>query len=448
VSLIPEPPEIYRSGAWRRNDGLKVEPIFVLGGTTYKHDLYRDNSESKDVTTGFIQIIGGDQGIIATIDAWEYQPLPTLSRDIGVTEALATWNARGATASDTMTSSLVSSYSTQISTVCEFPAAFIDGDKLHILITRARVLFQSHTFHWEKHHGHTFEVIAEGTRTKRGVARSVTDALHIEVNLIDKSVTYAKQDCHSAALTVTSFNHPNYAFSVIDYELECSTQSIVEFLAERTGLDSAVFSVDHSPGAVWTYSANNHSGYPFFSGHWWTNWTDANSAELNYVFVHGPNVFMPFGELASHRKEYWADSFVNWPGWLGLNRDDGYVLAGDLSNRLVEISTFDSDEDQRYWGRSSLSDYTESTQLLDAEELFSIDHLDDDDQARITGAPRDRHNLPPSLAKQNVPPDWPGTWWVGASEPIDPQYFWSNAETLKHLIMSPAAVMVLYRVTD
>ncbi|MCP4927971.1 MAG: hypothetical protein GY918_02800, partial [Gammaproteobacteria bacterium] len=130
MSLIPEPPEVYRYGA-RRRDGLKAEPIFILGGTTYDHDCYGDNSTLVDVTTGSLQIIGGEEGLIATIDAWEYQPLPTLAQDIGVTSVLADWNVVGAARASVLNAILGNSYESEASTV-SFPAAFIDGDKLHI----------------------------------------------------------------------------------------------------------------------------------------------------------------------------------------------------------------------------------------------------------------------------------------------------------------------------
>ena len=437
MSLIPEPPEIHRSGAWRRGD-LKAEPIFILGGLTYEHDCYGDNSSLVDLTTGNLQIIGGEQGVIASIDVWEYQPLPTLETDIGVTEALEDWNA---SSSERYASTLASSAESQASTVCQFPAAFIDGDKLHILIIRQRVLFQSHTFHWFVYHmDGSGSITSQGTNNNRGPVRSVADALHIEVDLIDKSVTYEKQDCYSASLTITSMNRYGLDDHAVDYDLECSTESIVGFLAERTGLDPAVFSVDHSPGATWTYSGNNMQNYGYFSAHWWPGWTNANSAEVSSFVIPAPEVFMPTGISPDDRKEYWADGFVNWPGWLGLNRDDGYVLAGDNSNRVVEISTFDSDVEQRYWGRSFLAG---SSQLLEAEELFSVDALVPSAQGMIKGAPRDADNLPTNGAKQGVPLSWA----ENSPESVDPQFFWSNAETLKTYIY-PAAKMVLYRIND
>ncbi len=115
-------------------------------------------------------------------------------------------------------------------------------------------------------------------------------------------------------------------------------------------------------------------------------------------------------------------------------------MAGDDSNRVVEISTFDSEADSRYWGRSLLAG---SGQLLDAEELFSVDALEDSAKELITGAPMDADNLPTNGAKQSVPAGWADN----SPESVEPKFFWSNAETLKANIY-PTAKMVLYRISD
>ena len=458
MTLAPEPPEIYRHGS-RRRGGLQVEPIFIIGGTVSKFTphLYQEGVFTFCRATGTIQIIGGEQGLIANIDPWEAQAFPALSGtvDIEVAQALSSWHDNRVNTN--LEAELQSTVETEAAIFSQYPAAFVDGDKLHLLIIRQRVLFQKHDFYWALN-GQGGSVISWGVETIEGAVKSIADALHVEVDLVSKDVTYATQNCFSMSLELTDMDQYGATVFAVDFERSCVTQSIVPFLAQQTGINASAFSVAHSPGASWTEVGENLTTYGLFTNHWGlqSNWTDDNSFQFDAeTVVPGANVFMPWGLTASHRKNYWANGFINWPGWLGLNRDAGYILAGDLSNRVVEISTFNGDASPSHWGRSSLSDYVGSTQLLDAEELFVLDALEAHDVTNILGPPRDHDFIVTNGAKQGVPLDWPDTA-ADASAPIEPQYFWSNAETLIEFIyldtVGPGCVgdasSVVYLITD
>ncbi len=487
MSLIPEPPEIYRYGA-RRRGGITVEPVWI-----------RWQGSSVGVFTG-------NGGVIAEFNIWDLSPLsdPTRIGSSEFQEVGDEYIASGRAPGSLDYFDIVSFSETingNYSEVCTF---LVDNNLFYVQSRMKHVWVEGQYNHAYWHGGNPGATppysdaghYGHGEKDFYGTTAAMADVLVVKINIDDGSVTSTSQVCYTMEVAL------NYVdWGKFNYDMSHSSTSVIGFLSSATGLSTEHFVSSHSTGAnwetnnsTWTQATtstpsfeDSKDEYYYMTGLPWSAsnstyfriWSQAGVARTNdrwrYPSVHfwmpverfrqafAASVWEERFEDGTYQ-EYQKGEFFELPRWSGIDTVNGVVSSTfdnirDItgypyvySECLVEVSSFIADP-----GNSSLSGFAGighsefsgayANLLLDNESDvdYEIDTVGGRLKAAIEGPLRatncsysahdydgsshplidDRPNFYGYFANPQV---WLEPMADSRPETSDPQYFWSNLQ--------------------
>ncbi len=490
MSLIPEPPEVYRYGA-RRRGGITVEPVWIRWQGTN------------------VQVYTGNGGLVAEFNAWDLSPLSDPNH-IGESEFQAVGDAyieSGNTALDYFD---VLSYSETIEGDYSKPLTFLVDNNLFYVQSRMKESSVEGTYHHAYWHGGNPTATPPysdaghygyDTKDFSGKTGAIADVLVVKINIEDGSVTATSQVCYTMEVDL------NYvAWDKFNYDMNHSTSSVVGLLSSATGLSVEHFEASHSTGTNWvtnnstwteattstpTFESSKDKYYYMTGLPWkydattyfrvWSAPGVAITENLGGWQYPGVSYFMPVNRYyqtfaasvweerieAGTYQEYQKGEFFEVPRWSGIDTVNGVVSSTfdnieDIGGSwyiyeecLVEVSSFNTQP-----GNSSLSGFAGighsefsgayANLLLDNESDVDheIDSVAETLKAAIEGPLRstkcsssahdyngtghelidDRSDFYGYFANPQV---WLEPMAETRPETSDPQYFWSNLEGAK-----------------
>ena len=434
MSLIPEPPEIYRYGA-RRRDGITVEPVWIRWQGTN------------------VQAYTGNGGLIAEFNALELSPLSD-PECIGESELSA--GAQAWVASMQAPTGVDGSWDNfdfhtmnyeSIEQTYSQPRTFLVNNHLFYIQARCKNGIADGAFEGSLDHmgGWTY---AHEFVEFHGTTGAICDLLVAKINIDDGTITSASQVCMTMSIAI------NYGADYNDgcrwnYDMSVDIFPVVSFLSQQTGLSEKHFAASHFNGGSWTINssqwtttgttsvtsleASKYRGYymnslptqttkDFYqsSAKGWASpdsttfsWADRDDSVVNWTnsYYPGPSWFIPYqhgwgaqqdaiedrDRMNDGRQSYshygWVGEFFELPRWAGIDTVNGVVSAYIKGRGYfcpIEVSSFDPNlGDIAGIGRSEFSGPFEDL-LLDPETDidFEMESVSDELKAAIAGPPR------------------------------------------------------------
>jgi len=431
VSLTPEPPQIFRSGAFRRG-GITVEPVWIRWQGTN------------------VQVYTGNGGLIAEFNALELSPLsdPECIGESELSAGGAAWlNSDDAGWDNFDFHTMNYEY---IQETYSQPRTFLVNNHLFYIQARGKNGLMNGVFEASLDHpgGWTY---ANWFPEFFGITGAICDLLVVKINIDDGTITSASQVCMTMSIDINYTSTGIGTYVRHNYDMSVDIPPVVSFLSQQTGLSEKHFAASHSNGGSWTINsstwtttsttgssvtsleASKHRGYymtglpsqttkDFYQSdsEGWASpdsttmsWPDRDDSVRNWTnhYYPGPSWFIPYqhGGGAQQDAIYnrqnqdngratrswygWVGEFYEIPRWAGLDTVNGVVSAyirGSGYFCPIEVSSFDPNlGDIAGIGRSEFSGSYEDL-LLDPETDidFEMESVSDELKAAIAGPPR------------------------------------------------------------